>query len=148
MSETTTTKPAQRELGIIPVRVPVQLLIDILTTAIEGGTNYWLLGTTAEFTDEGGYRMVGILDNETGKPFDASNFREGYDPSVREVNIDTVAQGMKVILAGSNPDFVGKMAQRLAGGILSAAHGGDFDFDANDADVIVQLGLFGQVVFG
>ena len=97
---------------------------DIFTTAMEGGVNYW-----AEVLDSS-WDASSPLDF-TGLLLDLESEGDTFD-----VDLDVMMTGLT---------FYGERfgVEKLVD-ILSE----DWDFDAGDADTVVQLGIFGAVVFG
>lgn len=116
-----------------------ELLHAIFTTAIEGGVNYWSecrsyrwsVDGTGNESDLIGFQAM-LRDSETGKEW-------------LTVNRETISEGYRLASttykdriswsSGDNPPLV-------------ITDDTDWDFDAMDADVIVQLGLFGDVIYG
>lgn len=122
-----------------------QLLADIFTTAIEGGINYWsecssyhwrnpdgtddLRGFKADINDL--YNLLDPDDDDSGQPHhvDRSTLVKGY-------TLATTTHRDRIRWScGEQPPLV-------------ITDDTDWDYDAGDADVIVQLGLFGEVVYG
>lgn len=128
-----------RSYRVAPVQsVTGQVLADILTTAIEGGSNYWIQNADS------------ITRTENGDPVYITNLRvldgpprEG-DPATFDVSLGVIADGIRRVLDGSVK--TGPQAKLAALAIAAAPD--DADYDAGDADVFLQAGLFGEVVFG
>jgi hypothetical protein len=120
---------------------------DIFTTALEGGINYWAQvhayhiwqAGTAEQTEPGlvaDYAgFYAVVTDEADQRFETSH----------RISRTTIVQGYRLATSahwrGRIAWSAGKPPVVLTGDI-------DWDFDASDADVIVQLGLFGDVVYG
>lgn len=114
-----------------------QFLADILTTAIEGGINYW--AEVAEYRNE---HSVPVADT----------FAVIYDEDDKEyrITIDTVAKGIGVIKGFDyQPNYFGDGGAYWRE-LLKAdrTNGDDGDYDAIVADWIVQAGLFGRIIYG
>lgn len=118
--------------------VPDQTLLDIFTTALEGGIGYWstclrykwllpdgktsdVLGFHADVLDEVGIGLT-VLDV----------FVEGH-----RIDREVIARGLQ-LFANAKPEEVLREGPPEDWGCL----------DADAADQIVQLGLFGEVVYG
>ena len=137
----------------INLQVSDDTLAGILTTAIEGGTGYWLTFRHLQRDEElNVLEAVHVRDAETGKRFDAENFAPGIDP-VNVITLQTVRLGLERILsptyalpshATPHASFVAAILSELRDPEDSAG----VYIDASVADVIIQMGLFGQVVFG
>jgi len=117
---------------------------DILTTAIEGGIGYWacLLNDDPDWIaareivknrlqDTPCYCDVGLELLKTGK---AIKFEDEEDGTIHELTMEKLLQGCAVFAKeeGKSP------SKMLADG----------DFDANDADMLIQYALFGEVIYG
>lgn len=126
-----TTRTAERE----------QFLADIIITAVEGGTGYWAAVSGYVWCDaEEGERAANTkatlheLDDATG----------AFDGDTHDLTIETVAAGIGKIKRGE----VGVRADLLEAIKRGDAENDAGDIDADCADVIVQAGLFGEVVYG
>ena len=105
----------------ITVELDDQIIIDVFNTAMEGGVNYW-----AAFDE---YQWLGL-----GLEFFATvRDMEDEDAEWLRVDAETIRKGITL---------AAEMGRREISSILAE------DYDAYDADVIVQLGLFGEIVFG
>lgn len=104
---------------------PNQFLHDILTTAVEGGINYWAALHVVSRDDDLNVLSVVLSDAE-----------DDDEPQLI-VNRDTIIKGIENI-------FNDKQLSHIHARLLK---GEDFDYDADDADMIVQYGLFGQLVY-
>lgn len=117
-----------------------EYLLDIFTTALEGGIGYWSLCTKYHWSNDGepdheGFYAKIIENNDDANP-------DGGDPHT--IDRDTIAYGLELGATtwrdrlswstGPPPFIIGRDT--------------DWDFDAGDADMIVQLGLFEDVVYG
>ena len=109
-----------------------QFLADILATAIEGGINHWA-DVDATDTDVFGrqYTSARILDREDGSEFGTMHI----------VDLDTIAHGLTELVASDEYPFTElRKANRTSGG--------EGDYDAADADAIVQFGLYEHIIYG
>lgn len=135
-----------------PLKTPDELALDrddflasVIVTAVEGGIGYWastseyrwfqpdLDGGTATPTERGGANAFArLMDREGDGTF--------YDltPAVIERAFETIEKGPVAYLSASR-------SKRLLGA-LDDLEGGDID--SSDADVLVQIGLLGGVVYG
>lgn len=110
-----------------------QFLNDLLATAVEGGINYWAWIIAAEQTHDQrgrvtGYKSVTIREKE-------------YGDQTYTITIDTMATG------------INRLLKRLSYSVAADLHlanrtnGDDGDFDALDADQIVQHAIFNKSVY-
>lgn len=115
------------------IEVPEQLPYDIFTTALYGGINYW--ATTLEFRDEDPSDFYAIV-------VDSEEYEDDSDDCVKyRINHDSIVKGLR--LTAESP-FTARSSQVLA----ALVDYENADFDASDADDIVQMGLFGELVYG
>jgi hypothetical protein len=108
----------------IPFDIEDQLLWDILTTAIEGGSDYWIASYL--FVDRNSDQSVvkvEIADYE-GEKFIADK--------------NTILDGMKIMIASEKVHF----NKYVIDAVLEE------DYDAESADIMLQYGLFKELVYG
>lgn len=124
------------------IEVSGEVLRDILTTAVEGGSNYWLSCKRIDRDDDANVvRVVHPMDGSEGGEFDRDLFGPTFDHRAH-ITPDTVARGLQLLMSGALP---GRSDLRAN---IARIPADEHDFDASDADVIVQLGYFGDVIFG
>lgn len=110
-----------------------EFLSDILITGLAAGS-YW--GTATDFVTDTEGLTVGatIVD---------------FDDAVHQVTLDTVAAGLKRLgsgeLAFHNSGY-DESHSRLAK--LDRTNGDDADYDAIDADAIIQAGALNEITYG
>ncbi len=123
----------------------------IFTTALEGGISYW--ATIEEYH----WKKEGVPDTATMEEmvdvdgFYATVTEEG-DPTPLRIDASTIHKAIKAILDGTatfggQPLSPNGRIARLAKA-LDKSPTADPDYDAGDADNLVQIGLFGDVVYG
>ncbi len=115
----------------ITVEIPDQTLRDILTTAVEQGCAYW----ANDYNNGRGNR---VTRDASG---DVETFTLGHSD-------DGAACG-KVIKRSVTPNDLGRALSKHGARfphILQAAISGDVD--ALQADAVLQLAVFGDIVFG
>lgn len=113
-----------------------QLLLGIFTTALEGGIGYWSECSVYKhegLPPSGAYAVI----HET----------EHDEPLPHRITIETIREGLRNIVTNQVKYNLGEGEDiaRLAIGILNEE---DYDYDAGDADNIVQAGLFKELVYG
>lgn len=123
---------------------------DIFITACEGGINYWCALE----------RYTHSRPTETGRRPDYDNFRaivreedEGQDLLIDRT---VIAKGCAILIGdfGTDIKLNNNDRNRIRGILIAAAaRPDDADeyagyLDASDADYIVQIGLFGEVMYG
>jgi len=109
-----------------------QFLADILIGAIEGGTGYWASVSRYKHDCPPGETHATIHDLEDDeKPY--------------EVTPRVVAHGLQVIL---EPDSSINNQLRAIIREANATNDAGGQFDSECADVVVQAGLFGKVIYG
>ena len=134
-----------------------KLCHSIFVTALEGGIGYWsscseyhwaLKGADDELTDDltddldGFYAVIHEEENEND---DGTTPEHRIDAEVIDRGINRIANNLATFggkpLRGEGRLY--KLACALNGPLAE-----EVDFDADDADNIVQIGLFGDVVYG
>jgi len=113
-----------------------QFLADIITGAIEGGINYW--AATEEYKWDCPAQDTHAVIREV-LDFDAPE----YGPPVI-MTLDTIARGIRILL---------EPGVEISPDIREAVREGNRDndacyIDADAADCIVQMAIFGKLVFG
>lgn len=119
-----------------------QLVLDLFTTACEGGINYWTRVTNYHWWLEDS-REQDFMD------FSAV-LLEFEDRTEHVLNRSVILKGLK--LAGTKEVLDKYSVYALKETAMAYRYGGEkleeLDFDASTADAIVQLGIFGEVIYG
>ena len=145
-----------------------QFLSDIIITAVEGGTNYWAYAAGYEWSDDDpSTTQVYLADMEEVLEYEQEH---GMVPDPKKgepwnhVTIETVARAFGILEKAHmgiderykeeallNAETGKRMFLHpdLRKRYLEANRENDAgEFDAGDADNIVQIGMFGTVVYG
>jgi hypothetical protein len=109
--------------------IPMQLVDDILSTAFEGGINYWCDEVKVDSYPEGAEFASDCVSR--GGVIEIHDFDSGWHTLDLKKFIDGLSEYL------NNEDFGVHNAEVLLD-----------DYDAGDADIIVQLALFGEVMYG
>ena len=123
-----------------------QMYRHILVTAIEGGINYWAhvlryKHDMHKVTCECGPRCHAVIVEDA----------DGAEP--RTIDTAAIRKAMAILYKGGGystrpeveaPDWWKKKWRRA----YQDCADGSWDFDACDADVVVQVACFGEVVYG
>ncbi len=122
-----------------------QLLHDLFVTALEGGIGYWSTCTKYHW-------MIGPHADDVERP--SRDDLSGFYATIYEddqlggapltINRTTIANGLQ-LAAGAWSD---RLAWSTEAPPVVVTANTDWDFDAGDADMIVQLGLFGDLIYG
>ena len=108
-----------------------EMLFDLFVTAIEGGINYW--AAVEDYKPDAVGYSVTVHDQEDPDEgpwvVDRSVMAKGYQLAAGEWR-DKISWS-----SGEKPPLV-------------ITEETDWDYDAMDADAILQLGIFGEVVYG
>lgn len=122
-----------------------QRAVDFLTTAVEGGINYWAEVKDYERCDGEGREF----------PFELAcvSVRETDEPTNPWVLVEAVqiARVLRRVQAQEFPPFFNQgYSKPLFLRLLNAQYGDpdDFDYDADDADSVMQLTMLGSIVYG
>ena len=128
--------------------IPNSVLFAIFVTALEGGIGYWARCDAYRWRqrDADGAPLEPAREDYDGF---YANVTDCIDSETYRIDRATIAAGLAKLLGPvpcAAPRIVESAMQEIAGG---AAHGGDGGYlDAEGADAIVQLGLFGRIVYG
>jgi len=106
-----------------------EFLADILTTAVEGGVNYWAYADAYIHTPS---KDAAVLLEEAEE-----------DECPHYVDIDSIAKGIALYLEHLRPQ--NEYRKRIAEANRDNDAG---ELDAEDADVIVQFAIFGEIKYG
>ena len=109
-----------------------QFLTDVLITACEGGINFW--ACVDEYRPSKGFAVI-------------CDYVEEEDARQYRVDLDVIARGLnRISKAGQRycHDESHGAPIRLA----NRTNGEDGDYDAYDASIVVQVGLFDEVIYG
>ncbi len=114
---------------------------DILTTAIEGGINYWARGRNFERDSELNYLSCELEPhNEEGPAFECDDPRNFW----QKVDAEKILVAVNKIIAENDLCSSGiRDCVTLAARDSDACH-----LDAECCDVIIQVAMFGEIVFG
>lgn len=137
-----------------------QLCHDIFVTALEGGIGYWSVAHSYHWTsgdDEHGH----AVEDLDGFYADIEETEyEGVDPgpdqNKHHIDRSVIEKGIRAIATGDleHPDYVGSGLVGMCNIAMRLPHTPTqydderLDFDAGDADNVVQAGLFGDIIYG
>jgi hypothetical protein len=127
-----------------PCKIDAEFCEDVLCAAIEGGIDYWAEEINVTRREKPGDPVGWAYTGAIITGYDEENDRT----SEHEVNVDRVAKAIATILkAGIDGDrLVGFTTYEYT---RQAVAGNDSGLiDADTADAIVQVAIFGRVVFG
>lgn len=122
----------------------LQFIRDIIYTALEGGINYWttIMGYKNGHPEEG----VSIIEQDGEEETEEAPHRRHM------ITRATIEKGLELISKAHGNVDAGKdlvLCDQIVEQIFKANKNDDFGtLDAFDADVIVQVGLFGKVIYG
>lgn len=123
-----------------------QFLTDVIITAAEGGIQYWAVILSYKW-------HLPNLPGGTGEPGPdgtaAASLRlrpDEEDADVHTVKLSDVAHALNVIADLSRPLYLHSTDRTRIAEAARENDGGKID--ADDADVIVQVAAFGNVVYG
>lgn len=108
---------------------------DVLITAVEGGIGYWSLGKDYRWSDDGPTSVDVREDNgEVDEP----------GPWVH-VDRASMVRAFSVLRSDADLSLADSIRKRLVAAWREADAGG---LDASDADIVVQVAVLGDVVYG
>lgn len=108
----------------VEIEVSDQTLDDIIVTALEGGIGYWC--------------QASVYEHEDGKPHRAvvhqlNKDESGYRRRGMVIDRAAIIDGLKKLA----PKYSTQLSRLV-----------NDDYDSDDADVVVQVALFGEVIYG
>lgn len=117
-------------------------LANVLVTAVEGGVGYWSYARRYEWEEDDQDNLTSA-SVELAVIGDADDAREdGRKITWMPVDLDTIARGVRRILAK------GFSSVRFESITFGSKENDAGAIDSDDADLIVQVGLFGEAVYG
>lgn len=125
-----------------------EFLSAIITGAVEGGTGYWAKVSQYQYVMDGEIKVYcgeKVEDGGTRATLhEMGEDDDGYKLEGLVLTTDVIAAGLRKIERNEVQINV-----RLLEHILEAARENDAcNIDADDADVIVQVALLGEIVYG
>ena len=111
---------------------------DILCTALEGGSNYWL----TDYRPKTEMKQIDEYDNYVGitllNPSPDEEIAECCEPALKDtIELEDIANALT------------KLASDPEGCKVNGAYRfNSEDYDANDADIVLQVAVFGEVIYG
>jgi len=124
-----------------------EFLGDIICTALEGGIGYWSAALQYQYSYDGDISVYcGKRQGDKARATiqELSEDGESFDGPVYEITLDAIASGIGKILRGE----IG-VNQRIKSNIYLANSENDAGYiDADDADVIVQAAVLGELRYG
>jgi hypothetical protein len=124
----------------ITIAVPTQRLADMMIGALEGGSNYWLVGCRLESPSKTGlsdtpwYASPELYENPALKiVFTYSEDDDDSEHTEKAVTLEEIILGTQAMSAKAPQHFADIMSEHD---------------DATTADVWLQYVLFGEIVYG
>lgn len=119
-----------------------EFLSDVLTTAVEGGINYWAQVSGYRWNCPPAERGVTVHDV----------VGDDIPPEGRRVTLDDIARAVNAIakapLSDPEPVALGLHRQYRRQVVEASRENDAGDIDAGLADAIVQVAVFGEVIYG
>jgi hypothetical protein len=121
-----------------------QFLTDVLTTAVEGGINYWAAVSGYQWDVPLGQAHVDVWETEETDDDYGTHWPDTYFP--HRVTVDTIAKGIGILVAERKGHSPASYWHQFV--LANRTNGEEGDYDAGIADDILQAGIFGKVVYG
>lgn len=113
-----------------------QYLDDLITTAVEGGINYWAAVSDYEWSDDGPTSVV-VYDLEAGD----------LDGPGVPIGRAEIRKALALIMDATHE--IKYLHSGARGRIFAATMENDAaEIDADDADTIMQVAVLGEIVYG
>lgn len=126
-----------------------QFLADILTTAVEGGINYWaeVSDYTWDFDNPGvAFVRVYCIEDDDVIRVDAAKRGDLTPPEGVPVDIEKIAKAIARILDPQIPTDLSATNVKMIRDASKENDAGDVDADL--ADCIMQVAVLGDVIYG
>lgn len=133
------TRAAETITVIVPVVIDVQRLRDLLVGAIEGGSGYWARFKVYERSPDLDYLKVEVIETESHKD-DGPGVRMMLTP-------EDLAKGIERLGACAVSGMFADGMKFPAATFHLANFLGEND-DAETADVVLQMTVFGTLIYG
>jgi hypothetical protein len=136
-----------RNTYTVKLIIPEQACMDILCTAAESGSNYWLGDYPHEwrriqFEGKSYSDYAGLKIGNARKGSEA----EGTDPMRKRINSEDIAKAItRMVELAGKPDGC---HQRYVGDLLASIDDDGCSADADTCDIVLQLAVFGKVIYG
>ena len=121
-----------------------ELLKDLFTTAIEGGINYWADVTAYKHSINDWFATIETED-VTETRIDEKTILKGIKLFAKETDSE---RENKNIHPDSDHANLSRICVQLVNPYGPVTELDFFDYDCLDADAVVQMGLFGEVIYG
>lgn len=129
------------ETVVLNIPVSRQTLRDLLCTAVEGGSNYWADFRDCERTEDLDYIRVRVVEQEASR---ADTRRVN-----RYVRAEDLAKGLeRLALASAEQPDAAAWPKHFPGAGKHLADALSENGDAATADVVLQMTVFGELVYG
>lgn len=130
----------------------LQFLHDVMCHALEGGVGYWSAADeiTMHEDEDLWYRSYTLYCTDGGKePVECGDPSKDAVCQGHRVDPEVVARGLDLATrAGKDDKTIGWHYSQRDHVIRAARENDAVDVDSGDADCIVQLGIFGEVIYG
>jgi hypothetical protein len=128
---------------VVPIDIDVQRLRDLLCSAVEGGSNYWAGFRKVHQAVNLDYLGVEVVEHES----------HDDGPRVRRmIAAEDLAKGLERLgacaVSGMMPDNGGGKPMPFPGAMSHLANFLQENDDAETADVVLQLTVFGTLIYG
>lgn len=124
----------------ISVELHQQAVEDLLSTAVEGGSNYWCDIESVERTRDLDYIKVRIIEHDGHKT--------GVPPANCIVTLAEMRIGLERLAAAAVAWDSGDTARGFESAATHFGHAIGGGWDATTADVVLQMAVFGEVIYG
>jgi len=112
---------------------------EVLSCAIEGGTNYW--AAVSDITRDADLGVTRVLYHPL------TEAEDGYEEKGRVVSAESVKRAIRLIAYSGTTCGLSK-GSCIINDCRALLFEDDADYDADTADAVVQVALFGKLVYG
>lgn len=122
---------------------------DILTTAVEGGIGYWSAASSYDWdcaVEDRGVTLV--IDDVSADEVVIPTITSDVDTVTVRLTLRDIDRGVKKVIGGAVPKTYSSLVENALTLRDTCPDNGLGDIDADVADIIVQVALFGKIIFG
>lgn len=133
-----------------PMSETAKFLSDVLITAVEGGIGYWsVVGnyrTGIDWSKDTGEEREDTRRPASVEVYEMDEDAGGYKSTGVPVSNKEIAKAFKLIMGKDEIKYCDRNWRKRMAAAYWAKDA--CDLDAGDADAVVQIALFGEVVYG
>ena len=125
------------------LQIPTKALIDWVNQAFETeAIMYWIEDCKGSKRAE---LTIGDLTHNYCYQFQVT---EAETDNWRDINVETILKGIEAVLSGKDVKLSQHYKNAIFAGVIEAVTEGIGTFDSEALDQVIQIGLFGEAIYG